>query len=178
MPSALDMLSMVPLIVMTRSMLKLLTSFKLEIRNWKKKCHFILRNHHPNGMCTQHTDLETVILVSVSNMTRLMVLPPLPMIRPIRLLCAKIFNEISLQTKKNDVKETRLRVYMRLECQSNTLCWYFRLLVASLRGCGDTRSYSSPGCRKWWWLFLASRHSPSGGHQLCLSRRAVKKQNK
>jgi hypothetical protein len=48
--------------------------------------------------------LETVILVSVSSMTRLIVLPPLPMIRPIRLLCARIFSEISLSKRMNESK--------------------------------------------------------------------------
>lgn len=46
------------------------------------------------------THLDTVIFVSVSCIIRLIVLPPLPMIRPIRLLCARIFSEISLQECK------------------------------------------------------------------------------
>ena len=43
-----------------------------------------------------HPFIVKMILVSVSSITRLIVLPPLPIIRPIRLLCARIFSETSL----------------------------------------------------------------------------------
>lgn len=44
--------------------------------------------------------LLTVIFVSVSCMIFLIVVPPFPMIRPIKLLCARILNDISLLTRK------------------------------------------------------------------------------
>lgn len=53
-----------------------------------------------NWTSSRDTHLETVIFVSVSCMIRLIVLPPLPMIRPIRLLWARILRDISLETEK------------------------------------------------------------------------------
>jgi len=58
----------------------------------------------PQKKSSQDTHLETVIFVSVSCMIRLIVLPPLPMIRPIRLLWARILRDISLQTETSFIK--------------------------------------------------------------------------
>lgn len=49
--------------------------------------------------------LETVIFVSVSCMIRFIVFPPLPIIRPIRLLCANIFKLISLKKKNQSINK-------------------------------------------------------------------------
>ena len=54
-------------------------------------------------------NLETVILVSVSCMTRLMVLPPFPMMRPMRLLCARIFSDTSLNQTKAKLNQSRAK---------------------------------------------------------------------
>lgn len=47
-----------------------------------------------------HSYLETVIFVSVFSIILLIVLPLLPIIRPIKLLCARIFSGTSLKLKK------------------------------------------------------------------------------
>lgn len=47
---------------------------------------------------------DTVIFVSVSCIILLIVFPPLPIMRPIKLLCARIFKHISLKQKKNKLQ--------------------------------------------------------------------------
>ena len=152
MPSARDMFSIVPLMVITRSILKLLTSFKLDIKRFLDQLLLSKKTKH---VCFIY--LDTVILVSVSSITRLMVLPPLPIIRPIRLLCARIFSETSLLTIRHEWSWEQKN--FKLGFTIYTLCWCYRLPVASLLGCGDKRWCSSPDCRKWWWPFPTSRHS-------------------